>query len=269
MTEMPPGPPPRYADVFLLESVARVYHHRPPYPAGVMDALLSLLGGDGGAVLDMGCGTGDLARALVDEAERVDAVDVSRPMIEEGRRRERGDHPNLRWICARMEDAELEPPYGLAVAGDSLNWMEWDVVLPRLHDALRPGGWLALVHRDWSTGAPEEPEIFRRHSTIQEYRPISLGQELVSRGLFRGRGQVRIASTWRPTIEEYVESRHAQASFSREQMGADRAAAFDGELTDLLQRLVAERRLRMRDARLEVRAVVEVGWGQPLRPTPG
>src|SRR5262245_13457619 len=104
MTDKPAGLRPEYGDAFKLESVARAYRHRPPYPAGVVDALRSLLG-DGGAVLDAGCGTGELAVALLDSAERVDAVDVSRAMIDEGRRRDGGDHPNLRWVCARLEDA--------------------------------------------------------------------------------------------------------------------------------------------------------------------
>src|SRR5215469_13356814 len=184
MSDNPAGHRPQYADVFMLDSVARTYHHRPPYPAGVVDALLSLLGGDGASVLDAGCGTGELARVLVGSAGRVDAVDVSRAMIDEGRRQEGGDHPNLRWVCARLEDADLRPPYALAVAGDSLNWMDWEVALPRLHDALSPGAWLAIAHRTWGTGAPEETDLLRTYSVIQDYRPYDLGHELVSRGLF-------------------------------------------------------------------------------------
>src|SRR5215831_18602647 len=244
MTDNPAGRRPQHADVFKLDSVARTYHHRPPYPAGVVDALLSLMGGDGGAVLDAGCGTGELARALVEAAVRVDAVDVSQAMVDEGRRQERGDHPNLRWVCARLEEADLRPPYALAVAGDSLNWMDWEVALPRLHDALRPGAWLAVVHRGWNTGAPEETELLHTYSVIQDYRQLELARELVSRGLFRPGGHVRFAGTWQPTIEEYVESRHAQAGCAREPMGADRAAEFDRELTSLLERLAAAGRLR-------------------------
>jgi SAM-dependent methyltransferase len=267
MTDKPAGPRPEHADVFKLDSVARVYHHRPPYPAGVVDALRSLQGDGGGAVLDAGCGTGDLARALVDGSERVDAVDPSQAMIDVGRRQEGGDHPNLRWVCARLEDADLRPPYALAVAGDSLNWMDWDAVLPRLHAALLPDAWLAIVHRGWDTGADEEKDIIRRYSTIQDYQPRDFG-DLVSRGLYRPGGRLSFAGAWRPTIEEYVESRHAQAGFTRERMGAERAAEFDRELADLLRRLLAEGRMAARGDRLDLRFVSEVGWGRPL-PGPG
>jgi SAM-dependent methyltransferase len=267
MTDRPAGLRPGNADVFKLDSVARVYHHRPPYPAGVVDALRSLQGGGGGAVLDAGCGTGELARALAAGAERVDAVDVSQAMIDEGRRQEGGDHANLRWVCARLEDADLRPPYALAVAGDSLEWMDREVVLPRLHDAMRPGAWLAIVHRNWGTGAPEETELLRTYSTIRDFEPHDLGRELVSRGLLDARGYLRFAGAWRPTIEEYVQSRHSQAGFARERMGADRTAEFDHELTTLLRRLVTEGRLRTTGggARLDLQVVAEVGWGRPLR----
>ena len=44
-----------------------------------------------------------------------------------------------------METAPLDPPYVLAVAGESLHWMEWSVVLPRLAEALEPGALLDRV----------------------------------------------------------------------------------------------------------------------------
>ncbi|TMC12171.1 MAG: class I SAM-dependent methyltransferase [Chloroflexi bacterium] len=271
MTDKPPQLRPENAEAFELESVARAYRHRPPYPAGVVDALLSLLGSDGGAVLDAGCGTAELGRALVESVDRVDAVDVSEAMIAEGRRQERGDHPNLRWVQSRLEDADLRPPYGLAVAGDSLHWMEWGVALPRLHDALHPGAWLAIVHRDWGTGTEEESELIPRYSTLQDYQPYDLGRELVTRGLFTGAGHLRFAGTWHPTIEEYVEARHSQAGFARDRMGPARAADFDAELTTLLQHLVTAGRVRTRPDdggdRLVLRVVAQVGWGRPAGST--
>jgi SAM-dependent methyltransferase len=254
----------RHARAFMDEAVAGVYHRRPPFPAAVVDVLLSLLGDGGGAVLDAGCGTGDLGRLVVDSVERVDAVDMSQAMIDAGRRSAGGDHPGLRWICARMEEAPLDPPYAMVVAGDSLHWMDWDVVLPRLHAALRPGGRLAIVGREWGTGAPEERDLIRKHSTYRDYQPISLGAELVARGLFAPEDRLRCATTWRPTIEEYVESRHAQASFSRAMMDTAAAEAFDEELGALLRGLVASGRVRGRDDKLELQVVAEVGWGKPL-----
>jgi SAM-dependent methyltransferase len=265
--EKPPGLSSRYAEVFLHEDVARAYRYRPPHPAAAVDLLNGLLRGEGGAVLDVGCGTGELARRLLDEADRVDAVDVSQAMIEVGRGQERGDDPRLRWIWAPIEEAPLEPPYALIVAGDSLQWTDWYVSLPRLHDVLAPQGTLALVQRGWGTRTAEEGDILSRYSANQEYRPHDLVEELESRGLFRTRHRLPVAQVWRPTIEEYVESRHAQAGCARHVIGPDRSAAFDTELGNLLRSLVGEGRLRAYGERLNLQVWASITWGEP-QPAP-
>jgi len=265
MTHGLPGRDPEHARVFMTERMARTYRHRPPHPAAVLDVLLSLVGASTGPVLDVGCGPGDLARRLAPEVVRVDAVDVSAAMIEEGRRSENGDHPNLRWITARIEDASLDGPYALAAAGDSLDWTDLTVTMPLLHDALTPDGVLAIVRRTWGTGTEEELAIIRRYSTVKDYQPYDLVPELVSRGLFRPQNHLWMTAAWHPTVEEYVESRHAQAGFSREAMPREDEEGFDRDLTALLHRLRGEGRIRGVDGdrlRLEVSAVV--AWGRPL-----
>src|SRR5215217_4625956 len=89
---------PEYGAQFQDQSVAVAYPRRPPYPAAIFDALAGLLPIASRAVLDVGCGTGDVARRLAPLVERVDAVDVSAAMIAQGRRQPGGDVPNLRWI---------------------------------------------------------------------------------------------------------------------------------------------------------------------------
>src|SRR4051794_13431133 len=178
---------PRYGSVFQDPSVAAVYHTRPPYPVAVFEILARLIGERSGAALDVGCGTGIIARHLVNHAERVDAVDISTAMIAEGQRLPGGDHPRLRWIVGRAEDAPLEGPYTLATAAASLHWMDWDVVLPRLHDLLTPDGLLVVVLDDqlpppWRA---ELAPILSRYSTNQEYQiGFKLIPELAARGLF-------------------------------------------------------------------------------------
>ncbi|NJN82463.1 MAG: class I SAM-dependent methyltransferase [Caldilineaceae bacterium] len=86
-----------------------------------------------------------LARNLAPRVDRVDAVDLSPRMVEEGKRLPGGNHSNLRWIVGAVEDAQLDPPYALVTAGQSIHWMDWDVLLPRLHKCLSPRGALALV----------------------------------------------------------------------------------------------------------------------------
>lgn len=256
-----------YASVFQETSVARAYEYRPPYPAPIFQLLDELAGDRPRAILDVGCGTGELARGLTPFADRVDAVDVSRPMIEIGKTLPRGDAAHLHWICSRMEDAPLHPPYSLIVAGDSLHWMDWAVVLPRLHRSLHPGGFLALVTRGWGTGVSEETEIFSRYSTNQDFQRISLIAELARRGLFEQRGEREMPpAPWRPTVAEYIEARHSQSAFSRERMAPADVAAFDAALETLLRRLIEAGSLQMTENRLELDVRTKVTWGLPLDP---
>lgn len=66
--------------VFSDREVARLYRHRAPYPGEVLATLRGLLMTPR-TILDVGTGTGALARPMLDFAERVDAVDPSAAMI--------------------------------------------------------------------------------------------------------------------------------------------------------------------------------------------
>src|SRR5271169_5897777 len=96
-----------YAEAFKDRQVVEVYRHRPPYPDEVFDILAGLITTEPRVVLDVGAGPGDIARHLVEIAERVDAVDPSQPMIEQGRRLPNGDHPHLQWISGKVEEVLL------------------------------------------------------------------------------------------------------------------------------------------------------------------
>src|SRR2546423_11398188 len=127
---------PAYSAAFRELSVVERYHLRPSYPAETFDVLASLAGGR--AVLEAGCGLGELARGLAPQVPRVDAVDISAPMVERGRQLPGGDVANLRWAVAAIEDAALEPPYGLVVAGESIHWFDWQVALSPVEALLAP-----------------------------------------------------------------------------------------------------------------------------------
>ena len=76
----------QYASIFGDASVVHAYQYRPPYPPATFEILLSLIDPDATprTVLDAGCGPGNIARALVQEVDRVDAVDVAARMIAAG-----------------------------------------------------------------------------------------------------------------------------------------------------------------------------------------
>ncbi len=248
-----------YSNRFKDPSLVEVYHLRSPYPAAIFEMLTGLITDEPRAVLDVGCGTGNIARSLVHLVERVDAVDFSLPMIEKGRSLPGGDHPNLNWIHGRAEDAPLNPPYALVTAGQALHWMDWEIVLPRFREALTPRGYLAIVDTrelpfPW---AAELGKIIKRFSTNPDYQPVDLIKELEMRRLFHQLGEKKTAPvSFVQNIDDYVESFHSMSSLSRQRMTADMASAFDDEVRELVSRFCPANRVAMQ-------VVGTIIWGRP------
>ena len=97
-----------HAGRFQDQSLVDRYHLRPASLPETFTILNELIV-DG----PRGCGTGNIARPLADSGERIDAVDLSLPMLERARMLPRGDSPKIRWLHERAKDVELEPPYAL------------------------------------------------------------------------------------------------------------------------------------------------------------
>jgi hypothetical protein len=188
-------------------------------------------------------------------------------MIERGQGLPGGENPAIRWICAPLEEAPLEPEYGLITAGESLHWMEWRIVLPRFAEVLHPGGFLAIVERDWERVLELRARflpLVQRYTTNKDFQPYDLIEELETRGLFRREGAHTTAPVaWQPTIEGYVEMRHSQNGLSRERMG-EGAAAFDREMRAILEDLVEDGTIERRGDRLQLSVTATVVWGKPL-----
>jgi SAM-dependent methyltransferase len=256
----PAGWAPGYSSPFGDTAVAAAYRFRPPYSAELFATLAELITDPPRSVLDLGCGTGDLAIGLLEAAGRVDALDVSAAMVTAGCERAGGDHPRLRWIVGPAESAPIAPPYSLVVAGDSLHWMDWPAVISRIAPALTPNRWLAIVGRVWATGAPEERELLARHSTNPDWRPLNIVEELEKRGLFAREGARPFSADWYPNVTQYIGARHSQAAYPTEPLARERA---DAELRSLLGRLVAEGRVRTRASRLALTVNGGVAWGRP------
>src|SRR5271170_2154706 len=83
---------------FSADRMAANYLFRPPYPLEVYDTLLELMRGHPRILLDAGCGTGKITLGLIDQIDRVDAVDPSAAMLQVARTRPRADSAKIRWI---------------------------------------------------------------------------------------------------------------------------------------------------------------------------
>ena len=247
------------AESFKDRSVVEAYRHRPPYPAEIFEILVELMKGEPRRVLDVGCGRGDVARNLVERVDGIDAVDFSEYMIEKGKSLLNGNHPGLHWLHGRVEEVTLNPPYALVTAGESVHWMDWNIVLPRFRDVLVPGGYLALVQRNTLPDPWFETlkEIIPRYSTNPKYQPYDMLEAWERHGLFHKVGERNTAPIpFMQSIEDYIEHYHSRSSFSRERMGPENAAAFDQEARRILEDV-------SNDGMLSLQVVGHIVWGNP------
>lgn len=259
-TPKPKGLQPQYGAQFQDPAVANAYHHRPGYPDDLFPALAELVVGTPRRVLDVGCGTGFVARYLIDYVDEIDAVDISAAMIEIGRTLPGGENPNLRWLYGAAEELALNPPYGLVTAGASLHWMEWSVVMPRFRQLLDSGGVVALVGAGAVGAVPWWDEllpVIQRYSTNREFQPYDTVEELTRRGLFAVRGRYEgEARMIRQSVESYIESFHARNGFSRDRMAPEAATAFDEAATAIVSSFAE-------DGILSWEQRGSITWGEP------
>ena len=151
-------------------------------------------------------------------------------MLEEGRRLDGGRNTNIRWLAGRAEDVALDPPYGLATAGASLHWMDWDIVLPRLASVLTQSSFFAVLGIDDRQAKWHERLVglFQEYSVYgKSYQEFDVIAELERRGLFAVTGRERIPMDFAQPLADYVRALHSHSSLARARIGRDRAEAFD------------------------------------------
>jgi SAM-dependent methyltransferase len=236
--------------------MAQNYLFRPPYPAEVYDRLLELMSGRPRILLDAGCGTGKITLGLVDQVDRVDAVDPSEAMLGVARSLAGANNPKIRWIHSTTEDASLDPPYGLIVAASSIHWMDLDRVLPRFGDALADIAMLAVLDGDGPVDAPWEREETafmidfvaaregRRPTWWKTVSQRFVEPILVHPGFERIGHRITAPVAFSQSIEDYLRCQHSRATWSEEVLGAEACAEFDSAIRGIVDRYAKEGMLR-------------------------
>ena len=135
----------RYGKVF--DEIADEYdRRRPGYPGELIDQACQAAGlGAGDPVLEVGCGSGQLTRALLARGLRVTAVEPGTSLLELARQNLDGAG-DVEFVNARFEDALLPRERFRAVfCASAFHWIDPKVSWQRAADVLVPGGTLALV----------------------------------------------------------------------------------------------------------------------------
>lgn len=257
MHPQPENPRTFFADTFKDQRVVEAYRHRPPYPQEVFEILTTLMTDEPRAILDVGAGSGDLARHLVTVAQRVDAVDFSQHMIEQGKQLPGGDAPQLQWISGKIEEVPLAAPYALITAGSSIHWLEWEKVFPLFRRILTSRGSLALVYRK-TLPLPWDADMRKLRAHFLpggDHSPAHVVEELEAHGFFHKQGERETTPVpFFQTIEDFIEGLHSH--FSQDHLSPQQAADFDQQMRTLLWHY-------HHDGILPLQVVGFVIWGVP------
>jgi ubiquinone/menaquinone biosynthesis C-methylase UbiE len=116
--------------------------------------------GEGARVLDVGCGTGALLRALKPHIAGGAGVDVSGGMLEHARRRD----PSFEWCELDGPDLPFDDD-SFDVVTSLLSWryLDWDPMLLEIMRVLRPGGRLLIVDMVAKPASLKELPTLARH----------------------------------------------------------------------------------------------------------
>lgn len=256
----PAGLGPEYSTQFNDASVVAAYKTRPPYPERLVSLIVEVAGADRPRILDLGCGTGELARRLAARGVAITAIDQSSRMIAEAKRLPGGDAASIMWVNGAIEDVALSGAFDLALAAESFHWFDWARVSSRIAEVVRGGKLLLVEGRNEEPAAwtPDLRALIVRYSTNREFEPYSLVEELSARACLALHGQTPIGpDRFTQSVDDYVTSIHSRNGFSRDRMTAADASGLDAAMRALLAP-------HSRNGLLELEISTHVAWGQAL-----
>ncbi len=242
----------------LFQGTAEYYdRYRLPYPDEMIRDLAQRAKGlEDGRLLDLACGTGQLAFALRRQVRlrEIWAVDREPDMVAMVRAKAiAGGAGEVRAIVSDAETLEAEPgSFELVVIGNAFHRLDRDLVAGRVLDWLKPGGHLAVcwtsqpwddrADADWQLALAATLEKWRAALGVQDRIPAHWevpqklrpdAQVLASAG-FEAAGHYEFAVEHRWTLAE-LGGLVRSTSFLPAPVLAGQGEAFDADLADSLR----------------------------------
>ena len=125
--------------------------HRAGFPDSLFERLRQFgIGKPGQSVVDLGTGTGTLARGFARRACRVVGIDPAEPLLEQARRLDAAEGLSVEYRAARAEDTGLPNAWADVVcAGQSWHWFDRAAAAREVARILRSDGAVVIAHFDW------------------------------------------------------------------------------------------------------------------------
>jgi SAM-dependent methyltransferase len=157
----------------VFNEIADEYdRHRPGYPDALIDRACEAAAlAPGARVLEIGCGTGQLTRSLLERGLRVTAVEPGEQLIARARGQLAGAG-DVQFVGGRLEEASVpRAHFQAAFSASAIHWVDPDVSWRKLADALVDGGTVALVSYFGLLDARSAEDQLALHSALERIAP--------------------------------------------------------------------------------------------------
>jgi SAM-dependent methyltransferase len=125
--------------------------HRAGFPSELLDRLATRgLARAGARVVDLGTGTGSLARLFAQHGCEVTGVDIAVPLLEQARRLDREAGVEIDYVEAPAEATGLpDGVFDVVSAGQCWHWFDRPAAVREVARLLTDGGSVVIAHFDW------------------------------------------------------------------------------------------------------------------------
>jgi SAM-dependent methyltransferase len=144
--------------------------YRPGYPTSFYERIVALgIGVSGQRVLDLGCGTGNVARELARRGCKVTGVDISERQVAEARRLSAEDKLAANFLVRPAENTQLDDmSFDVITAAQSWHYFDRDRAVAEVKRLIAPGGMLMTCHIGWlprrDSIAKQTEELILKHN---------------------------------------------------------------------------------------------------------
>ena len=125
--------------------------HRRGFPPELLDRLANRgIAEPGALVVDLGTGTGSLARLFAHQGCVVTGVDIAAPLLEQARRLDREAGVQIAYVESSAEATGLpSEAFDVVSAGQCWHWFDRPAATREVMRLLRSGGKVVIAHFDW------------------------------------------------------------------------------------------------------------------------
>ena len=216
--------------------------HRADFPVAGIERLVALgVGTSGQRLLDLGCGTGTLARQFAARGCTVTGVDIDVRMLAAARDLAAEADLQIEWLECHAEETGFSPgSFDVITAAQCWHWFDGEAAASEVRRLLLAGGLVAVCGFDWlplpGTVSGVTEALIETHNPSWKLGGIrdpgpSVRRQLEDVGL-----EVLETFTFDIDVPYAVESWHRRigASAAILDLSAEAAAAFDAQLRKVL-----------------------------------